>query len=169
MNIIYHWSDRWRLMSNTLVAKEVNAQLCPTLGDPMDCSLPGSSVHGILEARILEWVTIPFSRGSSQSRDWTQVSYVAGGCFTIWATRERRLILIEIFGEEIIGQFPFPFSESQWTFTVLGTFETFLGSPWAEWEVRSTGSQGSIEHPLCSGESWSFELLLFGITPQKSW
>ena len=45
------------------------AQLCPTLCDPMDCSLPGSSVHGILQARILEWVAISFSRGSSQPRE----------------------------------------------------------------------------------------------------
>ena len=44
------------------------AQSCPTVCDPMDCSLPGSSVHGILQARILEWVAIPFSRGSSQAR-----------------------------------------------------------------------------------------------------
>ena len=44
-------------------------QLCPTLCDPMDCSPPGSSVHGILQARILEWVTMPFSKGSSQPRD----------------------------------------------------------------------------------------------------
>ena len=43
--------------------------LCPTLCKPMDCSPPGSSVHGILQARILEWVAIPFSRGSSQPRD----------------------------------------------------------------------------------------------------
>ena len=64
------------------------AQLCPTLCDPIDCSLPGSSVHGILQARILEWVAISFSRGSSQSRDWTQVSHIVGGFFTIWATRE---------------------------------------------------------------------------------
>ena len=47
------------------------AQLCPTLCNPMDCSLPGSSVHGILQAGILEWVAIPFSRGSSQPRDRT--------------------------------------------------------------------------------------------------
>ena len=52
-------------------------QLCPTLCDPMDCSPPGSSVHGILQARILEWVAIPFSRGSSQARDQTCVSYVS--------------------------------------------------------------------------------------------
>ena len=48
------------------------AQSCPTLCDPMDCNLPGSSVHGILQARILEWVAISFSRGSSWPRDWTQ-------------------------------------------------------------------------------------------------
>ena len=54
----------------------------------MNCSLPGSPVHGILQARILEWVAIPFSRGSSQGRDQTQVSCVAGRFFTVWATRE---------------------------------------------------------------------------------
>ena len=54
----------------------------------MDCSLPSSSVHGILQARILEWVAIPFSRGSSQPRDRTQVSCIAGGFFTTWTTRE---------------------------------------------------------------------------------
>ena len=64
------------------------AQLCPTLYDPMDCSLPGSFVHGILQARILEWVAIPFSGGSSWPRDWTWVSCIAGRFFTIWATRE---------------------------------------------------------------------------------
>ena len=58
-------------------------QSCPVLYDPMD-----SIVHGILEARILEWVAFPFSRGSSQTRDWTQVSCIAGGFFTSWVTRE---------------------------------------------------------------------------------
>ena len=53
------------------------AQLCLTLCDPMDCSLPGSSVHGIFQARILEWVAIAFSRGSSQPRAQTQVSHIA--------------------------------------------------------------------------------------------
>ena len=58
---------------------------CLTLFDPMNCSLPGSSVHGILLARILEWVVIPFSRGSSQPRDWIWAS-----CrfFTLWETRK---------------------------------------------------------------------------------
>ena len=59
------------------------AQSCPTLCDPMDCSLPGSSVHGILQARILEWVTMPSSKGSSQPRDRTQVSHIAGRFFTV--------------------------------------------------------------------------------------
>ena len=64
------------------------AHLCPTLCDPIDCSLPGSSVHGFLQARILEWVAIPFSRGSTWPRDWTWVSCIAGRFFTVWATRE---------------------------------------------------------------------------------
>ena len=61
-------------------------QLCLTLWNPMDCSPPGSSVHEILQARILEWVAVPLSRGSSPPRDWTQVSSIAGRLFTIWAT-----------------------------------------------------------------------------------
>ena len=58
-------------------------QSCPTLSNPMDYT-----VHGILQARILEWVAFPFSRGSSQPRDWTQVSCIAGEFFTSWATRK---------------------------------------------------------------------------------
>ena len=53
--------------------------------NPTDCSPPGFSVHGILQARILEWIAIPFSRGASQPRDWTLVSCIAGKFFTIWA------------------------------------------------------------------------------------
>ena len=53
------------------------AQLCSTLSDPMDCSLPGSSVHGILQARILERVAVSSSRGSSQPRDRTRISCVS--------------------------------------------------------------------------------------------
>ena len=71
VNFMYAWK----------VKVKVN-QLCPTLCDPMDC------VHGILQARILEWVAFPFSRGYSQARDQTQVSHIAGGFFTSWATRE---------------------------------------------------------------------------------
>ena len=59
------------------------AQSCLTICDPMDYT-----VHGILQARILEWVAIPFSRGSSQPRDQTQVSRIAGGFFTSWVLKE---------------------------------------------------------------------------------
>ena len=54
------------------------AQSCPTLCDPVDCSPPGSSFHGIFQARVLEWVAISFSRGSSQPRDRTWFSLILG-------------------------------------------------------------------------------------------
>ena len=64
------------------------AELCLTLCNSMDCSPPGSSVHGILQARILEWVAMLSSRGSSQPMDRTQVSRIAGRFFPVGATRE---------------------------------------------------------------------------------
>ena len=84
--------------------KGLVTQLCLTLCDPMDCGPPGSSGHGIFQARILEWVAIPFSKGPSQPRDWTQVSHIAGGIFTSWAT-----------GEAQLGWVAYPFSSvSSW-------------------------------------------------------
>ena len=77
------WTDRRGIVfpfGNWVTMKVVH--LCPTLWDPM-----GYTVHGILQARILEWVAFPFPKGSSQPRDWTQVSCIAGGFFTSWATR----------------------------------------------------------------------------------
>ena len=65
-----------------------DTQSCPNLCNTVDCSPPGYSVHGILQARILEWVTIPFSRGSSWPRIGSQVSHTAEKLFTIWATME---------------------------------------------------------------------------------
>ena len=73
----------WLLESESEVT-----QSCPTLCDPVDCSLPSSSVHGILQARILEWGAISFSRGSSWPRDRTWVSRIGDRCFNLWATRE---------------------------------------------------------------------------------
>ena len=64
------------------------AQSCLTLWVPLDCSPPGSSVHGILLARILGWIAMPSSKISSWPRDWTWVSCIAGRLFTVWATRE---------------------------------------------------------------------------------
>ena len=66
---------------NLPVHSEVT-QSCPTLCDPVDCSQPGSSIHGIFQARVLEWVAISFSRGSSRPRDQTQVCHIVGRRFT---------------------------------------------------------------------------------------
>ena len=77
--------------SGSTVVKVSGAQSCLTLCDPMDCSLPSSSVHGILQARILEWVAISFSRESSWPRERTQVSWIVGIFFTVWVTRAEKL------------------------------------------------------------------------------
>ena len=69
-------------------SENVNHSVVSDFLKPMDCSPPVSSVLGILQARILEWVAISFSRGSSWPRDWTLVSCIAGRFFTVWATRE---------------------------------------------------------------------------------
>ena len=66
----------------SLVCSYLLGQSCPTLCDPMDCSLPGPSVQGIFQAKILEWVSISSSRGSSQPRDWTLVSCIS--CIVRW-------------------------------------------------------------------------------------
>ena len=86
--------DQWPVM--LLLLKSVGdrsfcvfvAQSCVTLFDPMNHSWPCSSNHGISQARILEWVAMPFSRGSSRPRDWTWVSCIADACFTVWTTRQ---------------------------------------------------------------------------------
>ena len=72
--------------------KVLIAQTCPTLCNPVDCRPPGFSVYGISQARILEWVSISFSRGSSRPRDRTWVSRIAGRRFNFWATREAHQI-----------------------------------------------------------------------------
>ena len=84
--ILYHLSCQGSPYVFLLHAESL--QSCPALCDLMDCSPPGSSVHGILQARILEWVAISCSRESSWPIDQTQVSCIAGRFFTIWATRE---------------------------------------------------------------------------------
>ena len=84
---MYHINTLYTLPLHSVCrcAQPLNhAQLC----DPMDCSLPGSSAHGILQVRILGWVSIPLCRGSSRPRDWSWVSCIAGRFFTVWATRE---------------------------------------------------------------------------------
>ena len=79
-------TDEWIKRCGIKREREV-AQLCPTLCNPMDCSLPGSSVHGIFQAIVLEWIAISFSKGPSQPRDWTRVSRIVDRCFTVWTTK----------------------------------------------------------------------------------
>ena len=73
------------------IRKHCKSILCDSLQPHGLYSPPGSSLHGILQARILEWVAIFFSRGSSCPRDWTQVSCISGRFFTVWATREAHM------------------------------------------------------------------------------
>ena len=96
--------------------------------DPMDCSLPGSSAHGILQARILEWVTIPFFRGSSRASNWTQVSSTAGRFSTVWAARE--------------AQFPITFLTQSTTLPLIHCIPSRLAS-WLSLSMLVTlSSQG---------------------------
>ena len=83
--------NRWKIKWRPWLLLEV-AQSCLTLCNPMDCSLPGFSIHGIFQARVLEWVATPFSWGSSQPRDQTRVSCTVGRRFTLWATREAQVV-----------------------------------------------------------------------------
>ena len=76
------------LYKRKVLKVSVSRSVMLTLCNPTDCSPPGSSVHGILQARILEWVAMPFGRWSSQPRDRTWVSHTEGRFFTIWATRK---------------------------------------------------------------------------------
>ena len=115
-------------------------QLCPTLCDPMNYT-----VHRILQARILQWVAFPFFRGSSQPRDRTQVSCIAGKFFTSWATREA---LEGILGEIKGGCFT-------WLFTKKGAYSqrgnrdlwaqgksslnVYTGEKWCSWRWRRRG------------------------------
>ena len=81
------------------------AQSCPTHWDPVDCSPPGSSSHGILQARILEQIAIPFSRGSSWPRDRTQGSWIKDGFLTIWVTREAQGVSTQHINKRVAGIF----------------------------------------------------------------
>ena len=103
---LFNMSTFWKV--NMLVA-----QLCLALCNPVDISSPGSSVHGISQARILEWVAIPFSRGSSWPRDWTWVSCIVGRRFTVWTTRK----VINVFFQMYF--FNLFMSEYVWDFTYL--------------------------------------------------
>ena len=102
------------------------------LWDPVDCSPPGSSVHGILQGRTLEWVDITFSRGSSRPRDQTRVSCVAGRFFTVWATEKSYKCgsyLLPFLLREQKSTFEVIITEPTWTMHLI-LFETLHMYPW---------------------------------------
>ena len=119
-------------------------QLYPTFCNPMDYSQPGSSVHGILQARILEYVAISFSRESSQPRGWTHISCLAGRFFTIWATREaysyinikidKTLSKEHLWISHIYFYVVIDFSVlSRYLFSVTGWIFLYVSSSWIRW------------------------------------
>ena len=148
----------------------------------MDCSLPGSSTHGIFQARVLEWAAIPFCRGSSWPRDWTWVSRIVGRRFTLWATREVRgeeswncnknisvwpLIWLPFRELPVLLDFPpFPFwgEEENWWFSERSSEKAMAPHsstlawkiPWAE-EPGGLQSMGSQR----VGHEWATSLSLF--------
>ena len=103
LSVYLNWYLYW--ISIYIISEWVSewvAQSCPTLCDPKDGGPPGSSVRGIFQARILQWVAIPFSRGSSPPRYQTWVSHIASRLVTIWATRED-ICIINMFNTHIIN------------------------------------------------------------------
>ena len=140
------------------------AQSCPTLCDPMDCSLQGFSIHGIFQARIVEWVTISFSRGSSRPRDGTRVSHIGGRCFNLWATwkqlgflpQEICNVIISVFSNPSSGPlFAWPGTDWDWipqshwlapkgTYWICGLLPKGVASPWLDRRM----------HPRSNFYSW---------------
>ena len=119
----------WFAMCQMLYTKDLVfvclvAQSCPTLCNPIDCSPLSPLSMGILQARTLEWVAMPSSRASSQPSDWTWVSHIAGGFFTVWATREA-----------LLSPYFCPF-----LIAMLGL--THGQSPWCWERLRAEGEEG---------------------------
>ena len=140
-------------LQTVLWESESVTQSCLTLCNPMDCSPPGSTVLGILQARILEWLAISLSRGSSWPRAWTWVSCIAGRFFTIWVTREALLLLLPLL---LLSRF-----SHVWLLTTPWRLQpTRLLRPW-DFPGKSTGGgchrllQGKPYTDLKKNLAWS--------------
>ena len=132
-------------------------QLCLTLWNPMDCSPPGFSVHEILQARILEWIAIPLSRGSSQPRDWTQVSSIAGRLFTVWAT-----ILINLLSRRAT------FSHQWKSFKYSFPFDVCAGH-WNQLSISLDSWTRRAESTVCDGYEAQGKIGRYHLSFQSFW
>ena len=135
------------------------AQSCPTLCNPMDCGLQGSSVHVIFQARVLEWVAISSSRGSSWPRDWTQVYCIAGRCFTIRVTRElvwrflkrtkNRTTISSVQSRSWVQLFATPWAAAHQTcLSITNSWSWFKLSPSSQW-CKSNISSSVVPFSPC--------------------
>ena len=115
----------------------------------MDHSLPGSAVHGILQIRILEWVAVPFWRGSSQPRDQTQVSHIAGWFFIIWATREALIFHIKIHSKWIEG-----FNVKNWNQTMRRNNQWIFILPHILFPWWLSGKESACQCRRCRFDLW---------------
>ena len=120
----------------------------------MDCSLPGSSVHGVLQSRILEWIAIPFSRGSSQPRDQIQVSRITGRFFTtespekptLPCTKAQKTSLSILFTQHLSLSLPY----------MSHKYMTLSISTWSQSFLQVKGTTGTIIEIIINGLYWKF-------------
>ena len=162
---LWIWACMWLALTNKMLQKCVTpkvlvAQSCLTLYDPMAYSPSGFSVHGISQARILEWVAISFSRGSSWPKDWTCVSCIAGRFLTIWATREVTPKAVCQFQGWILQALQLPPSHTSGTLPdamlrIPSHMEMISKVLWTRTSA-STNSQTWVSHFGCSSLSWVF-------------
>ena len=135
-------------------------QSCPTLWDPMDCT-----AHAILQARILEWVAHPFSRGSSQPRDRTWVSCIAGRCFTLWATREAQ----ELEGSLTLLQWIFLTQELNWCGSVGKESACNAGHLGSIPGLERSPGEGKGYPLQYSGLENSMDCIVHGVSKSWTW
>ena len=131
----FEWIDKENATLNHLISLPAQScKSCSTFWDPMDCSLPGSSIHGILQVRILKWVAMPTSRGPSRPRDGTLVSCITRGFFTTEPLGNPcMLIKIHNIKKEIAYGIPCINSSVQQIFVVLWTLHLLKVLLWNLW------------------------------------
>ena len=150
------------LASESDVVCVLVAQSCLTLYNPVDYSLPGSSVHGIFQARILEWVAISYSRGFSQPRDRTWASCIVGRFFKVWATREAWCYGRDCFQARKFFNISYMRRSKlpPWPFMV---HQPLCVVPWVRTHVMTVGSHFGLILWIEYMSSVSYNTLLWGV------